>query len=407
MKLIWSGDGADPCDGSKPPQDRDIRRNCGQLLGRLDGLLPFLYLAEYGAAAWELRQQRSDAAAGLFAVAERDNDPGHPGVSPRVGLILPIKVCRDAATRAALLDLPDLVARDPHTTMSDRRLAVQARLDQTFGGDLVVAEKESLDGFFALAPTAALFRRLHAAFDYVTEVVDNPAGTVRVTATARFRWQSYGDLIEWHYRLQSRNQFRSWATLTPMLVCGNTAALPHYSTQRWAESGLRRPMEDPSRWFVIRPGLPNAKLGMRLEMRQYGWARLHVSLDEREAEIELSQVFDPFGELVAWSREIAEGDLPIEMEVDEEGCEAVLTVLCTDDPARVLLRVTSKHESEIRIEGIVARADLACAMRSELRRFFTTEFDPQHWDEGNDSLEDGDTPLRRQVLANPWLADTD
>ena len=38
-------------------------------------------------------------------------------------------------------------------------------------------------------------------------------------------------------------------------------------------------------------------------------------------------MFDPFPELLAWGREIDEGDLPVEMQIDEEGLIAVLTVL--------------------------------------------------------------------------------
>jgi len=60
---------------------------------------------------------------------------------------------------------------------------VQARLDDAFGGDLRIADKESLDGFFALTPGAGLFQRLHDSFDYVTEVVDN--------ARVWFGWQAW------------------------------------------------------------------------------------------------------------------------------------------------------------------------------------------------------------------------
>jgi hypothetical protein len=39
MKLAWS-----KSDEPKHPQARDIKRNCGQLLGRTDELLPCLYI---------------------------------------------------------------------------------------------------------------------------------------------------------------------------------------------------------------------------------------------------------------------------------------------------------------------------------------------------------------------------
>ncbi|WP_420886925.1 hypothetical protein [Candidatus Dactylopiibacterium carminicum] len=120
-------------------------------------------------------------------------------------------------------------------------------------------------------------------------------------------------------------------------------------------------------------------------------------------------MFDPFPELVAWGREIGEGDLPIEMEIDEEGQEAVLTVLRTDDPQRVLLRVTRKYENTTLLEGIMARATLAAALKAELLRFFAVEFDPQHWDLRGDpeDIEDDHVFVKDTVLNHPWLATAD
>ncbi len=68
-----------------------------------------------------------------------------------------------------------------------------------------------------------------------------------------------------------------------------------------------------------------------------GRLHLHLSLDQASLRIALSDVFDPFDDMVAWTHEVrAEGDLPVEMEIDEEGQEAVLTVLKTDDAERAL-----------------------------------------------------------------------
>lgn len=399
MTLIWSKD-----DESRPPRARELRRNCGQLLGRLDELLPCLYIAQHGASGRAMRERTADAAAaGLFAVGARTGGD-RPGVSPRVGLLLPLRLCRDEQVRASLLGIPALLDEAARATMSDKRRAVQATLDEAFGGDLRLADKESLDGFFALTPTAGLFHRLCASFDYVTEVVDNAAGVARVAATAPFRWRSYGELMEWYHGLNGSDRFGAWSAFTPFFVCGNTGALGTYNTERWARAGLSRPAEEPAKWFVLRPGLPDARIGIRLEMEEYGWAKLHLSLDDATATIDLSEVFDPFPELLAWGREIDEGDLPVEMEIDEEGEEAVLTVLRTHDPQRVLLRITRKYGRATLLEGVVPRSTLAATLKAELIRFFTTEFDPQHWDVGPDpDPDDGDIQVKDVVLSHPWL----
>lgn len=83
------------------------------------------------------------------------------------------------------------------------------------------------------------------------------------------------------------------------------------------------------------------------------------------------------------------------MEIDEEGQEAVLTVL----------RITRKYKNTTLLEGIVARATLAAASRAELLRFFMVKFDPQHWDlQGNlDDGEDDHAHVKDAILNHPWL----
>lgn len=400
MTLLWSKN-----NGDKPRRDRGVLRNCGQPLGQLDELLPFLYIAQYGASGRDLRARETVSHPGLFAVGERTGGD-RPGVAPRVGLILPLSLCRNERTRAALLAIPALISGQGNMALPERRRLLQARLDEAFGGNVTVAEKEHLDEFFALDPKPGLFRQLHEDFDYITELLDNPAGHAQITKSARFPWRSLGELMEWYHGIGD-GRLNAWPQLVPFYVFGNTGALTGYYTDRWARAGLAVPGEDPSKWFVIRPGLLNAEIGIQLEMDQYGWAKLHLSLDASTITIWLSEVFDPFDELVAWGQKIDLGDLPIEMEIDEEGSEMVMTVLCTEDPERVLLRVRRKYSDAIALEGVVSRPALASAMRSELRRFFSSEFDPEHWDhrggDDEEDEEDGHVSTKDRVTKHPWI----
>lgn len=394
MSLIWSKN-----DGPERPKGREIPRNCGQLLGRLDELLPFLYVAQYGAPGRALRAQRTVSHPGLFAVGEQTQGD-RPGIAPRVGLILPLRLCRNEKTRAALLEIAPLIGSQDPLMLADERRLVQSKLDAAFGGNLTVSDKERLDGFFALEPRRGLFQQLHEEFDYVTAVIDNPAGEVRVTESSRFPWRSHGELLEWYHGL-GNGRGNAWAPFVPFFVFGNTAALTRYCTDRWAHAGLTAPAEDPSKWFVIRPDLHDADVGVRLEMGEYGWAYLHLILGATAVKIWLSQVFDPFDELVAWGRKIEEGDIPVQMEIDEEGAEKVLTVLRTDDSNRVLFRVAEKYADDIQLEGIVSRAALAASLKAELRRFFSSEFDPNHWDE--EEADEDYVQTRDRVLNHPWM----
>ncbi|MDR1461934.1 MAG: hypothetical protein LBI68_02180 [Azoarcus sp.] len=102
-------------------------------------------------------------------------------------------------------------------------------------------------------------------------------------------------------------------------------------------------------------------------------------------------------------------DPAIEMEIDEEGQEAVLTALRTGDPQRVLLRVTRKYENTTLLEGVVPRATLSAALKTELIRFFTADFDPQHWDLRDDpeDIKDDHVYIKDTILNPLWLATAD
>ena len=82
---------------------------------------------------------------------------------------------------------------------------------------------------------------------------------------------------------------------------------------------------------------------------------------------------------------------------------ATLMVLTTDDPQRVLLRVTHKYgldeeDNTILLEGVVRRSTLGNTLRAELRRFFMTEFDPQAW------YWDGKVGgIKSYILDSQWL----
>jgi hypothetical protein len=54
VTLAWSK--GDEPERSRP---REMARNCGQLLGRLDELLPCLYVAQYGASGRDLRERET------------------------------------------------------------------------------------------------------------------------------------------------------------------------------------------------------------------------------------------------------------------------------------------------------------------------------------------------------------
>jgi hypothetical protein len=377
---------------------QQIRQTFGCIQGRADALLPCIYLADYGVSGRSFRDCASGVRAGVFALGALTGGD-RPGVASRVGLLLPLQYCRDETVRRALEAIPAAVRSNEG--LSARRTAVQQLLDQAFGGDLLLRDGHDPDEFFAMQLRPGLIPQLAQSFSYVVDVLDDLAGAVELRAVAPFGWRSYGELVEWFNGVDpvaGTVDTGRWESLTPFFVSGNTGRMRlGYEHQNGVE--LIRPCVDLPRWFCLRPDVTDAPVGVRFEMGQYGWARLHMSLADCSAAMDLSNVFDPFDDLVAWGREIDEGDLPVMIEFDEEGSYAALIVLPTEDPARVLLRVKRLYPDELLLEGIVARSELAGTFKAELRRFFAQEFDPGHWDDLEGSL-----PTKERLQQSRWFA---
>lgn len=389
---------------SEDQRRRRTKSNLGQIFGGLDGMLPFLYLAQNGAHWSELNGAKSDSRAGLFAIGEATGGP-QPGILVHIGLILPVSLCRNPTTRSTLASLPDLIDTLQDLPVSEQRRIAQASVDEAFGGTLTINRRDHLSPYLKLDPTPMFFERLQAEFDYVLEVLDDPDGTASVTRSAPFAWRSYGELMEW-YNAREDQWLGPWQPFTPFLVSGGTALMRDSRSDRLACAGMNRPVEAPSRWFVIRPDLQDAPVTTRLELLDHGWGHLYVTLGDETAKITLSEVFNPFPQLVEWGSRIESGDLPIEMEIDEEGEEVVMTVLCTEDSERVLFRVTRRWAENLHLEGVVSRAALAGTFKSELRRFFASEYDPVRWEDTYRMEEPEYIPTDAVVLNHPWIAST-
>ena len=159
---------------------------------------------------------------------------------------------------------------------------------------------------------------------------------------------------------------------------------------------------------VTQPNLTNAHINLRLVMEQHRWANLDVTIGTSTIKIWLSQDDDPFCGLVEWGQGIEEGNLPLHLEIDEEDTTKMLTVLCTEDPARVLLRIADPDpdpgSNGIFLEGTVSRVALATLLKEELRRFFTFEFDPDHWEKYEKEFNPSYVSIRDRVLGHLWLA---
>ncbi len=143
----------------------------------------------------------------------------------------------------------------------------------------------------------------------------------------------------------------------------------------------------------------NADLKFRLKMGQWGWADLIFDHQETLHCIALSDVYDPFKDLVYWVDDIAQDRLPAVLDIDEEVQVARLEAMKISDKM-VKLGVRSLRTLNVYFETQVDKVAFARAFQIEIRRFFAQEFDASHW-HSVDS-ETHQVSLKDWILAHEW-----
>lgn len=375
---------------------RDIFfRNTGQISGSLSELEPFLLLAEVGASHADLRGRISERSKGRFVIGQAAGE----GAVLKLGLLLPVARCRNVPMRTALLDLKRcLVTEYQYHRAKLVRDQAQRALNKVFGEDLRIHPRASLDGFVEFERTKGLFRVLSEHFDYIEALRDDPKGTAEPLVCRPFSWPSYGQFLEWFHDGIDTSSTWCWPHSAPYLVFDNTRLVGSLELDR---DRIEKPSLDLARYFQIAPYIVTQKVSLRFEMGEYGWAYFHANLGESSVKIWLSDVFPPFGELLAWLKMLDRREVPALIHIDEEGVEKTLAVFGTDDISRVLFRIVERYTDEIFIEGIVHLDQLIDAFRKALFKFFKDEFDPEHWRDYGEERDSSN--LKAIMLADPWL----
>jgi hypothetical protein len=393
---------SDTNEGHVPDVPQRLGRRsqrCGALWGDLTALTPFLYISRLGMARNFGHSAFGADERWFFTLGETDDD-ARPGLW-HSGIILPFAHCRDPNIRALGPALRGAGIEAGNGTFRDRRRRADQVLSADAAGPQQLAERSRAEGFLTLRASPELFPYLHAHFACVTEVMVAADGKVTVTQTEQFPWTTCGALIEWHHWLQQPTGYRAVPAMTPHIVIDAEDVFRRDFSQMFCATRARTD-ENPATWFVLRPDVADAAFAIRFVMHECGWAELQVTLDGVVFQIDLSNVYDPFPDILDWGREVLEGDLPAVVEIDEEGRHTCLTALPTDDPARMLLRVSHPYLDRIAGEAVVPRRRFGKALQEELLRFFRDAFDPDHWDVDHG---DGNEPTTREKsLAHPWLA---
>lgn len=376
------------------------KRICrGALRGRLDGLMPSLLLVRAGGGFG--RWLRGGETPGLFDLGAADAKSQY--VSVHKGLILPLALCRDPELQCKLADFAEMLrapaGRGRTADAFGRRLALQSWLDREGLGFLHLADKEFCQCWTRFILTRAVFARLLSRFDFVTALLDGAGQPCRILEQAPFRWTSQGDFLDWCLTLDTDRPIIPFH----LYFAGEAMGC----TDPFASSREKKQLVRPLSYWAscTRPG-PDAicvpvSVRFNQEESDYGWIDFEIGLGQQRALLTLSDVYDPFPTLLEWLDAVSEGDLPIAIDIDEEG-PVVRLLAHRLDERRLLVAVLDRYPEAERAAAVVDRDAFLEACRVELRRFLGHHLNTDRW--GRDWDDDEPSTYRESLLGHPFIA---
>ncbi len=377
-----------------------MQQHHGRLERGLAGLQPFIYVAHYGLVDFSALPSGLAAPEGMFTFC-RSLVGQSARFDLRGGYILPIELCRNEQSKALLRQIPALTRHPGYGNLYDHRQAVQELLNKAFHGQVFMEIEEPMEGYLAMDSTGREYQQLHEEFSYVTAVARDTHGKVMCVQSAPFPWSCQDEHQRWYSALVEAGR-GGWETIKLFFVYGPVEGLCSHYWQNHAQCGVSKSGEAPARWFTLRPELKIASVSFRLQMAGQGWIFLEVGIAEERFTVYLSQHYDPLPSLLMWGEALAAGNVPLQVEIDEEGVVKHLTVLTTDVPDRVLFRVAQCESAVIRLEGIVSLRALVHAFREEIKRFFQDDFVCEQWNYGE--TDPANRTLQSWILSHRWLA---
>ena len=379
-----------------PPNPKQPQRGpnllpCGQILGNINRIEPFLFVA------LEPRGTRFNSCRvnlGRLGIYVLDHET-YPNSTRLAGFLLPIGTCRDDGLLQGLTEAAAILTERPVSQFRKERAV--ARLE---AAGLRVTLKDTQQSPFAciaLDGLADVLPRLGGVIDYVTGIYDDPNDEARITSTQPFPWSEYLPMLQWMYDGKTD---LAWNHPSLFLVTGGVQGLKMWWNNRWVNRKVTSPELRLTKFFHLSENVETSHLSFTLKQEDYGWGAFRLTVGCQTIEGDLTEVYAPFEPLIEWVKRIDCREEAVAFAIDEEGPKTHLEVLATDDPNRVLFRVTQNYRETNYIQAIVDREHLVETFKTEILRFFRDEFSAERWNGDDPEI---DEQMRQDILADPWF----
>jgi len=209
-----------------------------------------------------------------------------------------------------------------------------------------------------------LFQAMGGAFRY-RQVPRKETGADPVRPNYRpLRWNSAQAFIEWlHDPLTS-----VWARPVVFLFPEGPPPARTNSQPAWTGARLFSQGMALADWFTLRTDQDVQPLKVLLELEPNGWAVLSFVAGNQRADIDLSEVYPPFSEMMEWIDRLEAGETGLTLNIYDEADNIRLTVHDLGRPGAAFLTVHADMQDGMRFQAVVEIRHIVDGIRSAFLR---------------------------------------
>lgn len=379
---------------------RPARRliSAGRITSDVETLGPLLLLVTHGITDARTALDRRLEREGVFQVGIR-TEGGRSSLLQ--GMLFPLRLASPTGAGSALRAVAEQLNPFPSPGSSTETERARLRAAPAASGlGLQLGDANLTGGHITLALDGALLSALGQGTRYITSLTDEPGYPPADIETAPFVWRSLGAFMEWLHA----GELYGWVLPTACLCRNGVTGIGTVSVLDRPHSRLARPEVRLRELLQPRPDREPSPISITVTADRHGWASMTISAGGATADVTLSNVFFPLHDLLEWAARLAAGDLPMEVEVDEEGTVAVLTAHPIAEPDVVLLTIHERYGTEMRLQALVHRMALAEALRDAMVRSLHDKGQAQGWEEfvREPGEEEGSLSAFRTSLGQEW-----
>jgi hypothetical protein len=351
---------------------------------------PFFSLLRRGADSG-----RKNSTEGNFAFHLTKN-----GTYYHTGSIMPIKRMDDDGLKQILLNAIAFLKTLPcESDLAKARTMLQKHLDDNGLSMLRVEDWNDLKGWVAFSLTETFFETILPELKYVSALeIQNERASIYEMKKAF--WKHPGDVMFWMYGWPKKD--REFQEIPLLYLVFEPIDQVHIASRQWSSRDLINLPVDLSEFFTVNEDAKLSSISVYFSETRSGWSNMELTLDDHQFIIKCSNVYDPFFELLVFARSIENNDLPMQINIDEEGTDKRFTAYQTDHKDKIyfILSNPNAENDQQLFHGIFEKKVIVHAFKRGLKDFFETRYIPSEWEW---DVDDECKNFQERVLNDPWI----